>query len=250
MLQFHLAHMETQKSGNVRKEYEDAYAYSPRTTRFTKSNILRIALADGASESAFSQRWAKLLVDDYAAKPYVRRETLLRRSRRLATEWYKEVSKPDLPWYTEEKIRIGAFSTLLGLCICKDSSQWKAISIGDTCLFQIRNDQLILAWPLEKKEDFSRFPKLLPTNHNVALESISKKIAITNGQAKIEDLFVLATDALSAWFLEQNEKAKQPWLTLTGIDAHGFEAWIENLRNNSQIRNDDVTCIICRVVEA
>lgn len=248
MAQFQLSLRKTQKRGNTRDEYEDAYAYR-NTTRIANPPMLGIALADGASESAFSQQWAQLLVDDYAAYPYVKRDTMLKHSRRLAAEWKNEVWKPDLPWYVEERIRIGAFSTLLGLRILKDSGRWKAISVGDTCLFQIHNDQLIRAWPLEKKEDFGRSPALLSTDH-VALQGVRKRIAVTEGQANTEDTFVLATDALSAWFLEQNDKAKQPWLTLKEVDPHGFEGWIDKLRNSFQIRNDDVTCIICTVADA
>ena len=202
--------------------------------------------------SNYSCRWAaKLLVKDYVAKPYVQRDTMLRHSNGLASEWYENVWKPGLPWYTEESIRRGAFSTLLGLRIIKQSGIWKAISIGDTCAFQIHDNQLIRSWPLEKKEDFGRSPLLLSTNI-VANENIGKKIVTTKGQANIGDIFILATDALSVWFLEQDEKAKRPWLTLKEIESQGFEAWIDDLRNRSQIRNDDVTCIIidCRAVEA
>ena len=205
-----------------------------------------------SSMSNYSCRWAaKLLVKDYVAKPYVQRDTMLRHSNGLASEWYENVWKPGLPWYTEESIRRGAFSTLLGLQITKQSGDWRAISIGDTCVFQIRDDQLIRGWPLEKKENFGRFPVLLSTN-NVANENIGKKIVTTNGQANIGDIFVLATDALSVYFLEQNEKAKRPWQNLKEIESQGFEAWIDKLRDGSQIRNDDVTCIIieCEAVEA
>ena len=214
MLAFQLTCMKTQKRGNTSDEYEDAYAFSRGMNRFTQaSKTLRIAMADGATEGAFAQQWAKLLVDDYVRRPYVRRGAMLRHSRDLAAKWKRKVWKPGLPWYIEERIRIGAFSTLLGLRIRRDSGDWKAISIGDTCGFQIRNDKLILAWPLGKTEDFGRFPALLSTN-NAALENVGNKVVTTNGQANMGDIFVLATDALSAWFLEQNEKGKRPWLTL------------------------------------
>lgn len=239
--------MKTHKRGNTTEEYEDACAW--KDTVCFADPILGIALADGASESAFSQRWAKLLVDDYAAHPYVKRGSMLNHSRRLAAKWYREVRKPDLPWYVEERIRIGAFSTLLGLRIRKESGRWNAIGVGDTCLFQIHNDQLIHKWPLENKEDFGRSPPLLSTDH-VVLQGVRKRIAITEGRAIAQDIFVLATDALSAWFLQQNEKAKQPWRTLTEIDPQGFQGWIDGLRNSLQIRNDDVTCIICKAADA
>lgn len=241
--------MEMPKRGNTREEFEDAYAYGPRSTRFARSNRLRIALADGASESAFSQYWAKLLADDYVAKPYVKPETMLRRAKSLALAWDKRVRRPDLPWYVAERIRVGAFSTLLGLDVRKRRFHWKAISLGDTCLFQIRNDQLRLAWPLKKKEDFSNSPILLSTN-NDALENVSKKVLVSEGDVGSNDIFILATDALSAWFLDECENDRRPWQTLLGISPHEFEDWISSLRSNSRIRNDDVTCIICRFVEA
>ena len=244
--------MYTQKRGNAKEEYEDAWAYIPRGIRSTVANVakrFRVALADGASESAFSEQWAKLLVDDYVTRPYIRPKTMLNRSKLLATQWRDKVRRPDLPWYIAEKIRAGAYSTLLGLSICGQSGQWRAISIGDTCLFQIRDGELKAAWPLDRQELFGRSPVLLSTNHD-ATKDLSKNIVMKDGQADAGDIFILATDALSAWFLEQHERAKQPWLTLARVNPKEFADWIEDLRSNSEIRNDDVTCIICRIMEA
>lgn len=247
MAHYPLSLVKTQKRGNTVEEYEDAYA-SKHTHCFGQP-VLGIALADGASESAFSRRWAELLVRDYAAHPYVKRARMIIHGRRLAAKWREEVRKPDQPWYVEEGIRIGGFSTLLGLRIDEESGRWRAISVGDTCLFQIRDDQLICGWPLDKKEDFGRSPPLVSSNE-AALQGVRNAIAVAEGQANIQDIFVLATDALSAWFLEQNEKGERPWLTLAEMNGDEFQGWIDGLRDDFQIRNDDVTCVVCTVVEA
>ena len=59
------------KEGNRREEYEDAYAYDPCAIRVGEFGIdtARIALSDGASESAFAKEWANILVRAYVDRP-------------------------------------------------------------------------------------------------------------------------------------------------------------------------------------
>jgi hypothetical protein len=54
----------------------------------------------------------------------------------------------------------------------------------------------------------------------------------------------LATDALSAWFLAETEAGAMPWRTLADIDTEAIESfpkWIDGLRSDGVMRNDDVT---------
>ncbi len=91
MLRLQICSSSIPKRGNTLEECQDAHDYGPNKRRLSeKSNGVRIALADGASESAFSRLWAQLLVKDYVASPYVRPETMLRRREKLAIQWYRE----------------------------------------------------------------------------------------------------------------------------------------------------------------
>ena len=71
-----------------------------------------------------------------------------------------------------------------------------------------------------------------------------------NGECQPGDRFFLATDALAHWFLTQHEEKRQPWHTVLAAcqqSADTFVAWIEALRDERDIRNDDVTLVIIDV---
>ena len=246
MLQLRLRCMQTQKHGNAESEMQDAHGHNPK---YESSRKVSLAVADGASESAYSEQWAELLVKDYVGKPYVESRTLQRRASRLAKEWHKNVSRPGLPWYTEEKIRRGAFSTFLGVTIKKHTGAWKAIAIGDTCLFQVRDETLLHSWPLDDPTKFGRSPFLLPTN-DASSAPVEESIVKTSGIVGSGDLLILASDALSIWFLDQYEQGRRPWTTLIEIEQPQFGQWINEIRKSHQIHNDDVTCVFCVIEEA
>ncbi|MDQ3816980.1 MAG: hypothetical protein M3362_04725, partial [Acidobacteriota bacterium] len=54
------------------------------------------------------------------------------------------------------------------------------------------------------------------------------------------DVFYLMTDALACWFLTEVENGNEPWMINRGPQKR-FEKWINKLRANMKIRNDDVT---------
>ena len=71
-----------------------------------------------------------------------------------------------------------------------------------------------------------------------------------SGKWRSGDRFFLATDALAQWFLKQIEDQGRPWETLAAVcegDEEGFAAWIDTLRDEKEIRNDDVTLLVIDV---
>jgi len=97
------------KAGNKPSEYEDAFW--PRKPLDRTAPPIRLAVGDGATETSFSALWARLLVRDYGIG-YLTAGSLLERLPRLQDLWWRRVSKDPLPWYAEEKLRDGAFSSL------------------------------------------------------------------------------------------------------------------------------------------
>ena len=85
------------KRGSVESEYEDAF-FPDREFQRDLSEF-RCAVADGASESAFSGEWARLLV-----RGYCRRRVSLER---LQRRWLRFVTRRPAPWYLEAKIKRG-----------------------------------------------------------------------------------------------------------------------------------------------
>src|SRR5262245_31431960 len=121
------------KAGNMSSDYEDAF-WPPKALDHTAPPI-RLAVGDGATETSFSALWARMLVRGYG-KGYLTAGSLSERLPRLQGLWRRRVSKDPLPWYAEEKMRDGAFSSLVGLTIQADpdahaaSGHWEAFAIG------------------------------------------------------------------------------------------------------------------------
>ena len=251
---------QTAKAGNREDECEDRFQLPKNSNRRKKK--FRFAVADGATESAFSGLWAQKLVSAYVnINPYKRKPTttaeLYKMVEENAPQWSKEVWAKPLTWFAQEKAQKGAFSTLLGLHLedkptLSYDGVWNALGTGDTCVFQIRQDELIASFPIERPEQFNNRPALLSTNplNNVALLEQPANLEIT-GTWQSGDRFLIMTDALANWFLNQTSEGKKSWETdlseTAFIFPHQFENWLTELRNAKTIRNDDVTLLMIRV---
>ena len=232
---FHLA-----KRGHTGEEYEDAYAANPAAGRF--------AVADGAAESSFAGLWARLLVDGFVhSRPRPKPRTCWLEP--LQRSWAAEVDDLPLPWYGEVKRAEGAFATFLGLMVKPSRRRiggpWRARAVGDSCLFQVREGSLMEAFPLSHAEDFGNRPCLLGARTVVD----QGPPLLCRGRWQAGDRFLLMTDALAQWFLQEAEAGRKPWqamahfLTRPETDAE-FAAWVEGLRDRGGLRNDDVTLLV------
>jgi len=234
------------KAGNSLEEYEDAYWPERQLDRDVQR--FSFAVADGATETSFSGLWAKMLVRAYC-KGHLGVKKLPQFLPRLRHTWFKELSTKSLPWYAEEKLRSGAFSSLLGLTVeaprnGSRAARWQAVAIGDSCLFQVRGGDLITAFPLTHSGQFNSRPILLSSNSDSSNHSVENLIH-AEGVWETEDAFYLMTDALACWFFETVERGEKPWKILRGLETSDqvapFSVWITELRNTKAIRNDDVT---------
>src|SRR5204863_5831863 len=120
-------------------------------------------------ETSFSGIWAKQLVRSYCRGEMDTPEGRESAFRSLQQRWWKIVRRKPLPWYAEEKLGFGTFSSLLGITF-EDSVDrggtggWTAMASGDSCLVQIRNDAVVAAFPFQDSSAFSNNPVLLSTN--------------------------------------------------------------------------------------
>jgi hypothetical protein len=234
------------KRGNSIDEYEDAYAID---TVETESNIVRIAVADGASEGFFSKIWADILVKNFHRKKITTMSAFLEHCNEDWKIWKsqylegRQASDRPIQWFEEDGIRRGAYSTFLGLNIKRDDSQWQAIAIGDTCLFHIRNGALIQSFPLCDSISFNNSPILL-SSENPLTNEIMDAIVLETGSYREGDCFFLMTDALSAWVLQEFENGNDPIDEILGINTQDeFAAFIDTLRTENHLHNDDVTLV-------
>jgi len=241
------------KSGNSKDEYEDAVW--PRKKTDSNLTIFRAAVADGATETSFAGLWARILVREYGLGDL----TDINFNDRLSVirqRWLKRVSNLNLPWYAQQKLEMGAYSSLVGLTIVQDldrSRIWNAMAIGDSCLFQLRGDQILEKFPLSHSEQFNSRPALLATgNQNGDTES---QFVRSEGTWEFGDKFYLMSDALACWFLRLWELRDGNPLEFEQefLSRESFELFIETQRKISDdsvtLKNDDVTLLRCIISE-
>jgi hypothetical protein len=234
------------KKGNAVEDYEDACAAEPAAGRF--------AVADGASEASFAAAWARVLVEGFVAapgKPWLRPDWFPPLRRR----WAEQVDGLELPWYAEAKREQGAFATLLGVAFQparpgKDG-QWRAVAVGDTCLFHTRGGRFLASFPLEESAAFGNRPRLLGSRQDRDRPEPDWERA--HGRWRPGDRFLLMTDALAEWFLRLNEKGARPLEAIDRLLAEkgpepAFPTWVEERRDREDLRNDDVTLVVIEVV--
>ncbi|MCE9667121.1 protein phosphatase 2C domain-containing protein [Myxococcus stipitatus] len=227
------------KAGNAPSENEDAHALS--LGRSSGDAPFHAAVADGATESLFSGAWARALAEAYVQGGLHGADDLLAVLPALQRDWHAAVEARELPWYAREKAHQGAFAAVLGVSI--SGRDWTALAVGDSCLFHVREDALLRAFPLETAEALGTNPYLVSTHvaRNVGLAS---RVSVVAGVLHPGDLLLLMTDALAGWFLTEHEAGRAPWRQLPrpGESAR-HEDFIRTLRDAGRLRNDDVTLL-------
>jgi hypothetical protein len=225
------------KAGHSPEEYEDAFAAAAG----------RFAVADGASEASFAADWAQLLAEGFVAaggKPWQGLDWLPP----LRQRWAAAVDGRALPWYAETKRDAGAYATLLGLALQPPSGKkpgtWRALAVGDSCLFHTRGGRVLAAFPVESSAAFGSQPPLLGSRPG-GPEPESEQ---ARGRYRAGDRFLLMTDALAQWFLAEEEQGAGPAEEVAGLLAAvdpeaAFVSWVEGRRGKG-LRNDDVTLLV------
>jgi hypothetical protein len=244
-----------QKKGNAPGENEDA-CY-PSAGREINTTALRAAISDGSTEGALSDQWSRTLVRTFCRARNASPIRILRRSQEFwdafLMEYLDERAKTNpVRWYEEPGLQQGAYASLLGLQIegaptGSHRKPWHAFAIGDSCLFQVRRNQLIVQFPIGHSTDFGSHPILVPSRRSLLSTAVDRGLRHESGYWRQGDTFYLATDALSAWFLAEVERNRQPWHTLRDLgtqdEASEFADWVHELRRGGQMKNDDVTLL-------
>jgi len=248
------------KAGVSTKEYEDASANSvgegPTAELTTDLDDVRVAVADGATESLLSGRWASALtrrvateelrhrrwsdaiqmaIDDWPAYLDAYREERLNRDKPIA-------------WYEEPGLERGAEATLVALRLRNPHDgrpgYWWAIAVGDATLFQVRDEACKRAFPVQRSASFGTSPNLIRSlDHEGAFK---RRLLKTKGDWQSGDLFFLCTDALAAWFIERLENFERPWEIWQDFgsdECQSFDHWVDNERTFGRLKNDDVTLV-------
>lgn len=239
-------HFTTHKKAETAEDCQDACQVNETDNLY--------AIADGATLSFFPKRWADLLVKHFCERPNqpLTQENWKEWLEPIQKEWYKQVEKRvkmrNVFYLTNSfNDKDPAVSTFIGLQIDKDNKKWKAIIIGDSCLFH-KSSSGFKSYLIEKSEAF--------TNHPAAFASYPDKSryvpTFVEGKIQSGDLLILATDALAKWIVEHKEtnQLEKALKQLKKIKTpEQFNHFITLARDNENIRlvNDDVTLLLISI---
>lgn len=241
-MQGRIAGLHLVKGGGAAHEYEDAWHTDADGATFG-GELLRAAVADGASEAMLAGRWATLLVRTFtAADPDA---TLARVVDDAAAGWDAVVeeylldrerrNKP-IRWFEEPGLHRGAYATLLGLRLF-GSGRFDGWALGDSCLLQVRDERLVLAFPLDDAAAFGSAPALAPSRGPDPQRIAAAQRNVT-GEWAPADTFYLATDAVAHWILTGGGAQGAAQLA-----ADDFAEQVQDLRGRGEIHDDDVTML-------
>lgn len=236
--------------------FEDAY-FPVEDFSSSLPDPARFAVADGASEALLSGKFADIVVDSFGVsnRSDTDCQTLLKIIYGMWEKWKLEDYLPSreregrpIKWYEEQGLADGAFCAFLGLnFLCPvdlASGFWKAIAIGDSCLFHVRDGKLLRSFPLRESSSFDSRPFLISSNP-IKNEHILGRVRKIFGTWVRNDIIFLMTDAMALWFIKQHEAGNKPWEILSTFGPKTpksvFSDFVRDLRSCELIRNDDTT---------
>jgi hypothetical protein len=233
------------------KEYQDASAVDAERGVAT--------IADGVSSALFSGPWASILANAAVADPpdladpagFARWLS----DRRAA--WTASIDTSGLAWFQRAKLPTGAFSTLLWIQLLPmpedragafGAYRLLGHAIGDSCLFHVRRGELVRTFPVQASAELQADPLVLGSV-DLGRDAMLEFVALDQ-VCYPDDLFVLCTDALADWALRRYEAGDPPaWDEYWDKCFEDWQAEIVALRHDRQMRVDDATLVMLRVVE-
>jgi len=237
------------KDAEQADRYQDAYQVNP------SQGVA--AIADGASSTLFSSNWAQLLTRAAAAFPpdVCDGNSLYPWLAERRSEWAASFDEQTLTWHQKPKLKQGAAATLMWIELHPPDAQQneppgtlalRCFAVGDCCLFHVRDDQVLRAFPLENSAAFDTHPAVVrsietPAAGHVAFDTLEDRCLPG-------DLLVLSTDALAAWALAQLESGDNPgWESYWSLSEAAWAQRVIKLRQANQMRYDDTTALLLRV---
>lgn len=225
------------KQGNSDDEYEDA-VFPEHHIDHADLSEFKCAVADGATETSFAGLWARLLVEGYVDSLDLEK---------LRSEWTNSIKGKHLAWYAEEKVESGAFAALVGLTL-KDDQSWGAQAVGDSCVLHVRDDAVLVSFPLINSEQFNSSPVLLSSCRSA--DPQTELLLTIDGTWQPGDSFYLMSDAIARWTLKREEEHSDSVKSLCGLTAKDRLqefAQCERTKYDTEgrplLRNDDVTLL-------
>ena len=226
---------------------QDAIAISPDERVF--------AIADGVSQSPFSQIWSKKVVNKFIKKPLdisdLNEQKIKDWLADIRKEWGSEIDQGKASeLILDIAKKEGGSTTFLGMIIQKKKKKRQKLQlfgIGDTNMFLIKKNEItgkldVVGWPVTSVESFTDRTKGLSSIDNT-LQGIPE---LKEFDVKRGDIVILATDALAKWILKSANLGQRPWSKILK-KKNDIANFIDKLRYTNKIDDDDTTCIIIRI---
>ncbi len=225
--------------------------YSQCADRFAiGKNTHRFAIADGVGASFFPEVWAELVSKDFIEHcDRFEENTILLREQSLISSW-NDIVKKKISNLTDEEIFLIEMSkercdfaacTFVGLSV--DNTKWHCKALGDSYLFVLDKEcNLIHSVASQKGHDFDNFPEYFASVHG------KNNGMIVQDYGDISEIayFVLLTDAISDWFIKTDTDKRKELVNVEDIQS--FRTLVDNERARGEIKDDDTTAVIIRVI--
>jgi hypothetical protein len=228
------------------EENQDAWAIDPRRGI--------AAVADGVSSAIFSRYWATILTEAVIAQPPEPDDaegfrTWLAQQRDV---WANRIDLSRLAWYQKAKIKDGAFSTLLWICLHPSDDgdpaacRIRGYAVGDCCLFVIRDGALLGSFPVQTAAELEVDP--------LAVGSLDLKrddrlvFQPLDDCGREGDMLVLCTDAVAHWaFTLQESGSPVNWEAYWDMPEVDWQVEVIAMRDRREMRFDDATLMLLRL---
>ncbi|MDR0834022.1 MAG: hypothetical protein LBN93_07575 [Candidatus Symbiothrix sp.] len=215
------------------------------------------AIADGVSQSIYPAEWAELLVGRFCTKPEINRDTWQDWLQPIQDEWktiaekqVESAKKTGNPaWITNHNRltqHISAKSTFVGLQI--KNNRLHISLIGDSCLFIWKDGNFSECIPYKSSSEFDAYPGFFAS---IARDNTDSVPFFIEREITENEWYVLATDALSKWILENIEAENDVFSQLLTIKTQAdLEKFVSDARNISEIKmeDDDVALVVMQVL--
>jgi hypothetical protein len=242
-LRYHI----TAKLGCAPEECEDALGLNLEARSF--------AVTDGATEAFAAGQWAKHLAHKWALSEVRPLEPHDFRAWVAAQGgiWHDGWKDRKLPWYAEAKERDGSFAAFVGVKLDElPVARWRALALGDACLFHRHDDKMVRALPLDAADKFNATPQLVPSRPELH-EKAFKKTLVAAEELRLGDVLWLASDAAAAWLLRAWEAhdplAAQLEEMLCDKRADELNELLTHQRQAGAMTNDDVALVRIEILE-
>ncbi|MCG9132821.1 protein phosphatase 2C domain-containing protein [Candidatus Poribacteria bacterium] len=245
----------TPKKGETTADCQDARKHN--------ESVGRYAVADGATLSFFPRQWAKLLVKRFCYPDGLSLsfeeenwEAWIEPIQQEWLEWVSQTVQETKAYMLVDRLSKleSALSTFIGIEFNVDKGEWKALIIGDSCLFH-QNDSEFKSYLLDGLSDFQYRPKSFASFEKD--NPVGGPPEVKSDKALPGDLFILATDALAKWIVQHKETGKDTLEKaldqLKQIETNDqFNQFVNIARDQEDIRlvNDDVTLMLISVEES